>query len=416
MSDPERPFASRVPERLEPNRISQALARLRAAGVGLVDLTESNPTRVGLVYPPALLAGLADPRGLVYEPVPFGLPSAREAVAAELARRGLLADPARIVLTASTSEAYSMLFKLVCDPGDVVLVPQPSYPLFDQLARLAGVLTAPFPLEYEDGWRIDLAALARSLPARARAIVVVNPNNPTGSFLRRTELAELGAICRRGGLALIGDEVFAEYAFDLAPRESAGPTADEARAEPGGAEAALRPVSVLDQADVLTIALGGLSKSVGLPQLKLAWMVIGGPQRLVDEALVRLEYIADAYLSVATPVQLALAGLLRQGAAVRSQIARRVAGNYARLQQIAAAYPACRVLAAEGGWYGIVEVPALKSEEALVLELLERDRVVAHPGYFFDFRREGYLVVSLLPEPGRFEEGVSRLLARAATP
>jgi alanine-synthesizing transaminase len=415
VGDPPRSFASRVPERLEPNRISQAVARRRAAGAPLLDLTESNPTRAGFVYPPDLLVGLAHPRGLSYDPTPFGLWEARCAVAAELGRRGLLVDAARIVLTASTSEAYSILFKLLCDPGDVVLVPQPSYPLFDQLARLDAVATAPFPLEYDGTWRVDVAELARTIPARARAVIVVNPNNPTGSFLSPGELAEIAALCRRHGLVLIGDEVFADYVFADVLQEEAAAGGEWFGA---GADrwAAARPPSVLDQREVLTVALGGLSKAVGLPQLKLAWMALGGPVPLVEAALARLDYICDAYLSVATPIQLALGRLLGEGAAVRQQIARRVAANYARLGRLVADQPACRRLVAHGGWYGIVEVPALRSEEALVLDLIERDGVVVHPGYFFDFPREGYLVVSLLPDPAVFEEGVRRLLARATTP
>lgn len=419
MSGPRRIFSARVPEELAPTRISRAVLRLRQSGVGLIDLTESNPTRVGLVYPPDLLAGLGATRSLVYEPAPFGLLEARSAVAAELARRGPRVDPERVVLAASTSELYSVLFKLLCDPGDTVLVPQPSYPLFDQLARLDGIATAPFRLAEEDGWRVDLDGVARAMPPRARAIVIVNPNNPTGSFVTRAELDEIVRLCRAHGLALIGDEVFADYAL---PAGGSWGLRSAAESEPseGGSGAGeragtrpARPPSVLDQAEVLTFALGGLSKSMGLPQLKLAWMAIGGPPDLVAGALERLEYICDAYLSVATPVQHALPRLLREGAAVRAQIAERIAANYARLGRLLEAAPSCRRLPTEGGWYGIVQVPAVRSEEALVLELLERDQVIVHPGYFFDFPREAFVVVSLLPEPAIFEEGVRRLLARA---
>lgn len=414
MSERQRVFSSRVPGRLEPNRISQAVARARASGGSLLDLTESNPTRVGLVYPPDLLAPLAAPRGLVYDPTPFGLVEARRAVAAALAQRGVAVDPAHLVLTASTSEAYSLLFKLLCDPGDVVLVPQPSYPLFDQLARLDGIAIAPFSLVYDGVWRIDLPELARTIPPRARALVVVNPNNPTGSFLTREELDAVVTLCRRYDLALIGDEVFAEYPL---PRQNSGEAVTGGRDGRGPVDSPApgSPPSVLDQGAVLTFALGGLSKSVGLPQLKLAWIALAGPRDEVASALERLEYICDAYLSVATPVQLALPRLLAEGAAVRGQIARRVAANYGRLERLVAAEPACRLLAAQGGWYGVIEVPAVRTEEALVMELIERDGVVVHPGYFFDFPREAYVVVSLLPEPAVFEEGVRRVLARATS-
>lgn len=384
-------FSSRLPASLAPNALALALARLRAAGVTILDLTESNPTRVGLRYPPDLLAELAAPSALVYEPQPFGLPVAQRAVAGEVARRGSSISAERIVLTASTSEAYSVLFKLLCDPGDVVLVPRPSYPLFEYLTRLDDVVAAPYSLEYHGRWTLDVDALAESMPPRARAVLVVNPNNPTGSFLGAGELAALAGLCRERSLALIGDEVFADYRLDLeAPRAP----------------------SVLDRAEALTFGLGGLSKSVGLPQLKVAWIAAGGPAPLVEPALARLELICDTYLSVATPVQQALPGLLARGDAVRAQIAGRIRANLEELRRQVAAAPSCGVLRAEGGWYAVVQVPHTRSEEALVLDLLEHDGVLVHPGYFFDFPREAFLVVSLLPEPIDFAEGVRRLLAR----
>lgn len=381
-------FSTRTPPSLAPNRLAQALARARREGRRLLDLTDSNPTRAGFAYAAGLLAPLADPRGLRYEPQPFGLPAAREAVAADYARRGVTIAPDRIVLTASTSEAYSLLFKLLADPGDEILVPRPGYPLLEHLTRLDGLVPRPYDLDPHGGWAVDVAAVERALSPRTRAVLLVSPNNPTGSYVKPPELdalARLGA-----GVALVVDEVFAEY--ELAP---------------GAAAAAARP---LDPRDALVFALGGLSKAVGLPQVKLGWMAIGGPDAIVAPALERLELVCDTYLSVATPVQAAAAELLERGAPLRAQIQARIAGNYARLGERAAAAPSCRVLPAEGGWYAVVQVPRLQSEEELVVELVEREDVVVHPGHFFDFQGEAFLVVSLLPPPAAFGAAIDRLL------
>ncbi|RPJ70675.1 MAG: pyridoxal phosphate-dependent aminotransferase [Acidobacteria bacterium] len=383
-------FSTRIPTNLEPNQLTQALAELRARRQPILDLTETNPTRAGLEYPPDLLAPLADPRSLAYEPDPFGLRSAREAVAGSGLPPGVQVHPAHIVLTASTSEAYSFLFKLLCEPGDEVLVPAPSYPLFDQLTRLDGVGVRSYPLEYHGVWSADTAELERSITARTRAVLVVSPNNPTGSVLGRAELEALCKICGRHGLALVGDEVFADYPLEPRPDRT----------------------TVLAQAEVLAFALGGLSKSVGLPQLKLAWIAAAGPRALLEAALARLELIGDAYLSVGTPVQQAAGPLLAAGARVRRLIQDRLVANLETLRA-AAAHTPCSVLRVEGGWSAVVRVPATRSEEQLVLELLEHDGVLAHPGYFFDFPREAYVIVSLLPRPSVFADGIGRLLARA---
>jgi aspartate/methionine/tyrosine aminotransferase len=384
-------FSTRVPADLTENRLTRALSRLRARGVRVLDLTESNPTRVGLTVPPELLEPLADCASLVYEPQALGLLAARGAVSREFGRRGLDVPPERVILTASTSEAYSLLFKLLCDPGDEVLVPQPSYPLFDHLTRLDDVSTRPYRLEYHGAWTLDDESVARAVSSRTRAILAVSPNNPTGSFLTRREIAALSRIAEAHGLALVGDEVFADFAID------------EGR-EP--------PQSVLADPAVLTFGLGGLSKSAGLPQLKLGWMGIGGPAALVSEARARLELICDTYLSVATPVQHAAAALLAAAHGIRGGILRRVRANYRDLASQAAVEPSCTLLPADGGWSAVLRVPAIRSEESLVLALLEEDHVLVHPGYFFDFPREAFVIVSLLPEPGTFGEGVRRLLAR----
>ncbi len=385
-------FSSRLTFDLTPNRLTEALHRLRGAGAEIDDLTESNPTRVGFDYPARVAEALAHPAGLTYEPHPLGLPDARQAVAGDFRRRGLTVPKDRIVLTASTSEAYSLLFKLLCDPGDEVLVPSPSYPLFEFLSALDSVRARPYRLDDHGTWSCDIDGLARAVTQRTRAVVVVNPNNPTGSYLKRAELDAIAALCRSHQLALIGDEVFAEYVLD--------------------AELS-RTSSVLAQRDALTFALGGLSKSAGLPQLKLGWMAVGGPDDLVRPAMERLELICDTYLSVSTPVQQALPVLLAEGAGIRAQIRNRIARNYATLRELAARYPALRVLQAEGGWYAIVQVPSMLTEEALVLQLLERDHVLVHPGYFFDFPREAFLVLSLLPRPEVFDRAAARVLARA---
>ncbi len=384
-------FSSRLNFDLTPNHLTEALRRLRASGAAIDDLTESNPTRAGIEYPSGLAEALTHPGNLVYDPQPFGLAEARQAVSGDFRRRGLSVPRERVVLTASTSEAYSLLFKLLCNPGDEVLVPSPSYPLFDFLAALDSVVVRSYHLEDHGEWSYDTEGLAAAVTAKTRAIVVVNPNNPTGSYLKRRELDALIAICRKHSLALVGDEVFAEYVLDANPSRSC---------------------SVLAQRDVLTFALGGLSKSAGLPQLKLGWMAVAGPEDLVKPALERLELICDTYLSVATPVQRAIVVLLHEGAQVRARIRERVAANYVRLKELAASAHSVKVLQAEGGWYAVIQVPAMQSEESLVLQLLERDLVLVHPGYFFDFPREAFLVLSLLPPPDVFDRALGRILSR----
>jgi len=386
-------FSGRVPVSLEPTLLAAEARALRANGETFTDLTESNPTRAGLQYEPALLEALRDPAALAYVPAPLGLPDARDAVAADYARRGLAVAPGRVALTASTSESYSFLFKLLCDCGDAVLVPRPSYPLFDYLTRLDGVEGRPYCLDAADHWAIDVAALERLVDDRTRAVLVVSPNNPTGTRIDRAVLGDLAAVCARRGLALIGDEVFTDYDVTNRP--------ETAR-------------SVLEQEEALTFSLGGLSKTVGLPQLKLGWVVAGGPRALVGRALERLEVVADAYLSVATPVQSAAARLLEAGASVRGQIAARVRANYRTLLEAAARYPACRVPAIDGGWSAVIQAPAVAPDETRALALLRAERVLVHPGSLFDFEREGYFVVSLLPPVARFTPAIRRVLAALA--
>jgi aspartate/methionine/tyrosine aminotransferase len=383
-------FSTRVPADLAPNRLARALAAARVSGTPIIDLTETNPTRVGFDYPDSLPAALAVPGALRYEPEPFGLAAAREAVSAEYAAGHLPVDPGCIVLTASTSEAYSFLFKLLCEPGDEVLVPVPSYPLFDHLCRLDGVGVRTYPLEYHGTWSPDVAAMAAAVTPRTRAVLVVSPNNPTGSLVGRDDLRAIAGVCRARDLALVGDEVFADYLIDPRPDRA----------------------SVLQQQEALTFALGGLSKSAGLPQMKLGWIAATGPPPLLAAALARLEIVADAYLSVSTPVQHATGSFLAAGRRVRRSIVDRVRTNLQALVEAAGAVPSCSVLRVEGGWSAVVRVPSMRSEEQLVLELLEHERVLVHPGYFFDFPREAYLVVSLIPAPAAFREGAARIFRR----
>ena len=377
-------FSTRVPDDRQPNRLSRALADARRSGE-LIDLTVSNPTRVGIPYPADLLGGLANPAALDYAPSPFGMREAREAIARTYARRGLAIEPDRIVLTASTSEAYSLLFKLLCDPGGSnVLTPVPSYPLFEHLTRLDGVEQRRYGLEYHGAWTIDAGDLDRAWSPSTRAVLSVTPNNPTGAALSTDDAAELVSRCSRQGAALIVDEVFCDYPLR-------GPLEDPAAlASPG----------------CLVFRLGGLSKTIGLPQAKLGWIAIQGPDAEVAEAMDRLELICDTYLSVSTPVQVAAAELLDKGVVVRDAIRERVRQNYSTLCSTLRPSAGAAVLPADGGWSAVIRVPATRTEEALVLELLTRDRVVVHPGYFFDFPQEAFLVVSLLPRPEVFTRGL----------
>jgi hypothetical protein len=392
-------FSSRLPWNRSENALAVLERARRAAGGDLIDLTESNPTRAGLPYPDdEIRAALAAPGVTSYEPSPRGLAAARAAVAASYAELGATIPPERILLTASSSEAYAFLFKLLCNPGDAVLIPEPSYPLFDYLARLEGVTPIAYRLAFDGVWHVDVATVEQALAAggpRPRALITVNPNNPTGSFIKRAELEPLARACAAADLAVISDEVFAAYPADD----------DRARAPVLAAEPALTERA-------LTFSLGGLSKGCGLPQLKLGWIAAAGPPARAEAALARLELIADTYLSVGTPVQLAAPRLLDLGRGVRAAIAARVAGNRAHLRAALPAASPCTLLPSEGGWSAILRVPATRSDEDWAAALLSGDGVLVHPGYFFDMRGGAFLVLSLLPHPDAFREGVRRLVAR----
>ena len=381
--------SKRVPEDLSFNRLAAARERIGAIPF---DLTISNPTACGISYPPDLLAGLADPRGLAYEPDPRGSLATRNVVAAGYERWGVTPDPRRIVLTASTSEAYGFLFRLFCDPGEAVLVPSPSYPLFKHLARLDGIEAPTYALDADAGWRIDFSTL-KSCPAQVRAVVVVHPNNPTGSFVHPDDRQRLVDLCRDRDWALIADEVFLPYPLDGGPGEGTTFAAVE---------------------DCLCCTLGGLSKSLGLPQLKLAWIVVTGSEELVEFALEGLDYVADAYLSVSTPVALAAPQLLAGGGQVREAIADRCQDNLEELVKLSRSLPAVTVMPVGGGWSVVLRVPSVIGEEELCLRLLDKQGVGVHPGRFFGFSGASWLVISLLPPVEHFSEGARLLLDAVA--
>jgi alanine-synthesizing transaminase len=394
-------FSSRVPGELEPNRLTLGVRRARAAGRPLLDLTLTNPTAAGIAYPPSILDALSDRAAERYDPAPLGLPAARAAVARDYARRGVDVAAGRIVLTASTSEAYSTLFKLLCEPdGDAAMVPAPSYPLFDHLTRLDGVTPIAYRLEYHGRWLVDFDRLDAAWTDRVRAVLAVSPNNPTGSTLSGAELDGLARRCAERDAALIVDEVFADYLLPAAPVPSPLVSGSS------------RSRDHVMAGSCLTFRLGGLSKSAGLPQVKLGWIAVEGPEAPVLTALDRLELICDTYLSVATPIQVAAPRLIDTGALVRERILDRVRTNYQSLRSLVAAYPSVDLLHGDGGWSAVLRVASTGGEEELVLALLEHDGVLVHPGFFFDFAHEGFLVVSLLTEPAAFCEGVRRVMER----
>ena len=385
-------FSSRIKWDLTANRLAGLLAEKRAAGQLIFDLTEANPTRAGLLSAgEQLLTSFVTPDILTYEPEPRGLPKARAAVAAYYAQRGLATDVENIHLTASSSEGYSWLFKLLADHGEAVLVPQPSYPLFDFLATLEGVRLIPYQLRYYHhlGWRIDFDSLTAALTPAVRAIILVTPNNPTGSFIKRDELSRLNELCQQQRLALIVDEVFGDYFL----------TPDSGRVD-----------SLVGNDGALTFVLSGLSKILALPQMKLGWIVSSGPPPLVREAIERLDLIADTFLSVGAPVQHALPHWLDHRPRLQAGILDRVRTNLGLLANHPRLEPN-RLLRFEGGWYATLEIPRYLPEEELILHLLDREGLLLHPGYFFDFEREAFLVLSLLPPPPIFAQAVDRLLA-----
>ena len=395
LSQSRRLFADRTNWSLEPNRLSRALEARRSRREPVFDLTASNPTTCGFVYDhEAILRALSNPGALTYTPDPRGLELARRAVARYYSERG--AEPATqdIFLTTSTSEAYSWVFRVLCNPGDAVLLPAPSYPLFGFLADIADVRLVRYPLVYDHGWQMDLHALKQAITPATRAVVVVHPNNPTGHYTSAMEAKRLTDLCAACGLAIIADEVFFDFAIGNA----------SARALPEA-----KPRTFAAGSDALTFTLSGLSKISGLPQMKAAWLLVNGPEKLKAQASERLELIADAYLSPNAPVQLALPALLALRTGFQRQVVERLTRNLAALDRHLAAQKLCSRLNLEGGWYAVLRVPATRSDEDLAVELLTKHGLYVHPGHFFDFPSDGYLVVSLLTPENEFSQGV-RLL------
>ena len=390
------PFARRTNWPQETNALNKAIEDLRKRGIDILDLTASNPTSCGFLYPEGILSVLNSLDNLHYHPDACGMEKSRQAVAQYYAHRKLPLSCRDIILTASTSEAYSFLMRLLVNPGERVLVPKPSYPLFQFLLDINDVQVEYYPLVYErESWHLDCQALERCVDSKTRAIILVNPNNPTGSYITQAELKFLNEFCRKHQMSIISDEVFFEYSL-----------------YPGDA------ISCAGNQTALTFVLGGLSKTLGLPQMKCAWILASGPQLVLQESLARLEIIADTYLSVNTPVQNALGFWLDHAPEFQGQIVSRVKENYQwlsmRLKEHAPLLSSVSLLSLQGGWYATLRIPAVKSEEEWVLEFLREDHVSVYPGYFFDFDREAYIILSLLPPAPIFQEAVGRIIQRLA--
>ena len=380
-------FSRRTEWNLAPNRLAVAHQAALSSGSKIIDLTISNPTRAGIEYDEsAILNAVANPKALDYDPQPKGLRGAREAVA-KYCSAELIIDPENLILTTSTSEGYSFVFRLLCNPGDEVLVPKPSYPLFDFLADLQDVKLVPYSLIYDHGWQIDFHSLQTALTEKSRAIVLVHPNNPTGSYVGAQERERLNELCHQHQLALIVDEVFLDYAHN----------------------GEHRPTFAANK-DALTFTLSGISKISALPQMKLAWIAVSGPQADVAAAMQRLEIIADTYLSLNAPVQLAAPVLLDQRKTIQPQLMRRVGANLAELDRQIARQKSCSRLEVQGGWYAVVRIPVTRSDEDFAVELVRRSGVLLHPGHFYDFPADGYLILSLITREEEFRKGIAALL------
>ncbi len=386
-------FSSRLPSRLAANALARRLSRCTSSGRDILDLTLSNPTVAGIAYPPAVHDALAMGERTTYHPEPKGLLPAREAISAYYQEtQGLEVSPEDLVLTASTSEAYGHLFKVLADPGDEVLIPAPGYPLFQYLARLEGLVPVSYPSWFLGAWHVDFEALADRITSRTRAILVVNPNNPTGAYLDRRAYDEMVELCARHDLAIVSDEVFTDYPHGPIP-------GDIVR-------------TVASREEVLCFSLGGVSKTLGLPGLKLSWILVNGPASLKQRALERLEFVSDSFLSVGTPVQEALPALMACRAAVQRAILERLELNRSFLTSLLQPESAVSLVPAQAGWYQVLRVPLVAPEESLAVALLEQERVLVHPGFLFDFPREGHFVASLLVQPDRWRAGVRRLVRR----
>src|ERR1700735_195004 len=382
-------FSDRTSWNLKSNRLSEALAKHRAAGKPLLDLTASHPTECGFDYDrQAILQVLSNPKSLSYGPDPKGLLSARRAVSEYYSAREIMVPADDIILTTSTSEAYSFVFRVLCNPGDELLIPEPSYPLFSFLADIQDVKLVGYPLLYDHGWQIDFHALQQAVTARTRGMIVVNPNNPTGHFCKPSEVRKLNEICSPRQIAVIADEVFLDFSL---------------------AETTTHSFAAND--GCLTFTTSGLSKISGLPQMKAAWLIASGPEELKAQALARLEVIADTFLSMNAPIQLATPSFLELRHGFQKQVMARVRKNFAELDKQLSAQSSCARLEVEGGWYAILRVPLIRSDEDLAIDLLNAQGVYVHPGHFYDFAADGYLIVSLITPEQDFKEGIKRLLS-----
>jgi len=388
-------FSSRTNWDFRSSDLFALLQEKRGRREEIIDLTEANPTRCGFDYDqPPVLQHLATHESLTYAPDPKGLRSARLAVVEFYRKQGITIDPEHLLLTASTSEAYTFLFRLLCNVGDSVLLPKPSYPLFDYLCELNDVTPTHYHLTYDGEWHLDLPSLEQALSRETRALVIVHPNNPTGSFLKIPERETVTRLAGRQNLVLIVDEVFNLFGF--------------------GADARRAP-SFAGNEHALTFTLNGLSKLLGLPQMKLAWLVVSGPVAKRDEAIKRLEIIADTFLSVGTPVQHALPSLLRDASVVTEQIRSRVQNNYIQVAQIVAG-SSLSAFHCEGGWSAMLQLPGTKADESWALELLKNQNVLVHPGHLFDFDQRSSIVLSLLPKVEIFREGLRKIAEATQMP
>jgi alanine-synthesizing transaminase len=381
-------FASRTNWNLKPNRLAEALEQQKASGRRLLDLSASNPTECGFKYDaPAIMRALCAPASLQYHPDPKGLKSARQAVCDYYVEHGERVAIDDLLLTASTSEAYSFIFRLLCNPDDELLIPTPGYPLFDFLADVNDVKLTRYPLFYDHGWHIDMHALKQAITPRTRGIIVVHPNNPTGHFTKAEETMQLNQICSGKKMAVLADEVFLDFSVGMAGK------------------------SFVANTRALTFTMSGISKISGLPQMKLAWLAVSGPEDLKREAMARLEMIADTYLSLNAPIQLAASVLLQQRKQFQQQLMDRVRANLAELDAQLAGHREVNRLIVEGGWYAVLRIPATRPDEELAIELLQKHGVYLHPGHFYDFPDDGYLVVSLITPEQDFHEGMGRILS-----
>ncbi len=387
---PKKYFSDRTNWNLNINDLAQLIHEQKIKGLPILDLTESNPTKCGFEYPTELITkAITQSDNFIYEPSPKGQLHAREAIVSYYLLQGITLDTEQIFLTSSTSEAYSFIFRLLCNPGDSVAIPSPSYPLFGFLGDLNDIELQPYELRVDQNWEIDFPSLEQLISTRTKAILLVNPNNPTGSYIQQEEMGKLTKLSQEKELALISDEVFFDYSFS-----------------------SIQKTSLASNDQTLSFSLNGLSKILGLPQMKLGWIIINGPDRLKKEAIERLEVIADTYLSVNTPIQNALPQILPLRNQIQEQIKNRVQTNFEFLKALLSTHSQTEILNIDGGWYTILKIEGIEDEDAWTLQLLKEKGVLIHPGHFYNFSQSGYFVISLLTPAHTFQEGLKKVLAK----